>query len=54
MADPAAACVRDRSGSSRSRTQGEANTGGIGEPEDDDPALITAGIRTRGVVESIT
>jgi hypothetical protein len=26
----------------------------VENPEDDDPALITAGIRTRGVVESIT
>jgi hypothetical protein len=47
----AAACVRGWAGSSRSRTQGEANTGGIGEPEDDDPAQIPAGSRTCGVVE---
>jgi hypothetical protein len=52
MVDFAAACVRGRLGSSRSRTQGEANTGGIGEPEDADPAQIPAGIRTRGAAKS--
>jgi len=53
MIDSTAAYVRGRPGSSRSRTQGEANTGGIGEPEDDDPAPTPVGNRMRGVVESI-
>jgi hypothetical protein len=34
------------------RTQGEANTRGIGEPEDDDPAPIIRIQPARGVVES--
>ena len=53
MIDSAAARVRGRLESSRSRTQGDTNTGGIGEPEDADPAQTPAGIRARGVVESI-
>jgi hypothetical protein len=40
-------------GSSRSRTQGEANTGRIGEPEDADPAPISRIHPARAVVESI-
>jgi hypothetical protein len=34
------------------RTQGEANTESIGEPEDDDPAQIIRIHPARGVVES--
>jgi hypothetical protein len=34
------------------RTQDEANTGGIGESEDEDPALISRIHPARGIVES--
>jgi hypothetical protein len=55
MADSAAAWCRGigpARPSSRSRTQGEANTRGTGEPEDDDPAPIIRIHPARGVVES--
>jgi hypothetical protein len=52
MVDSAAAWGRGIRGSSSSRTPGEANTGGIGEPEDADPAQIIRIHPARGVVES--
>src|SRR5207248_110930 len=52
MGDSAAACTRGRGRPSWSRTQGEAHAGGMGEPEDADPARISRVIRVRGVAES--
>src|SRR5881397_3090971 len=53
MIDPAAACARGRARPSRSRTQGEANVGAIGEPEDADPAPVSRVIRVRGVARLV-
>jgi hypothetical protein len=53
MVDSAAACARGRAKPSWSRTQGEANAGAIGEPEDADPAPVSRVIRVRAVVGSI-
>src|SRR3954464_13517896 len=53
MSDSTAACTRGRARPSWSRTQGEAHAGGMGEPEDADPAQVSRVIRVRGVVESL-
>jgi hypothetical protein len=53
MVDSAAAWCPGDSGIKPVRTQGEANTGCIGEPEDADPAPIIRIHPARGVVESI-
>src|SRR3954470_22787221 len=52
MGDSAVACTRGRGRPSWSRTQGEAHAGGMGEPEDADPAQVSRVIRVRGVAES--
>jgi hypothetical protein len=53
MVDSAAAWGPGDPGIKPSRTQGEANPGGIGKPEDDDPAPISRIQPARTVVESI-
>ena len=53
MSDSAAAGARGRRRPSWSRTQGEAHAGGMGEPEDVDPAQVRGVIRVRVVVESL-
>jgi len=53
MIDFAAACARGRGRPSWSRKQGEADTRGIGEPDDADPAKEFRVIRVRVVVESV-
>src|SRR5436305_15277550 len=42
MIGSAAACAWGRAGASWAGKQGEANTQGIGEPDDPDPAKLTA------------
>src|SRR3954471_23081905 len=53
MSFPAAACASGRGRSSWSRTQGEAHAGGMGEPEDADPAKVSGVIGVRVVVGTL-
>jgi hypothetical protein len=52
MLDSTAAWMSGNSGIKSDEDAGRANTGGIGSPEDDDPAKIIRILPARGVVES--